>query len=60
MIYAGRRCNRGEQMLYEILTKAEIDAAIEQLYGWTVLISRDQPALGNHGYFLDLIQSLSL
>ena len=29
----------------EILTKAEIDAAIQRLDGWTVRTDKDQPAL---------------
>ena len=32
-------------MSYEILTEAEIDAAINQLDGWTVRIDGGQPAL---------------
>ena len=45
MTHAGRRCQRKAKMPYEILTKAEIDTAIEQLDGWAVRIDAGQPSL---------------
>ena len=42
----------------EILTKAEIDAAIKQLSGWAVRNDGDQPALEKIMYFRDLMQPL--
>ena len=44
-MHGGRRCQRSLEMPYEILTKAEIDAAINQLEGWAVRTHEDQPTL---------------
>ena len=45
MNHAGRRCQWRAEMSYEILTKAEIDAAIQKLDGWTVCNDKDQSTL---------------
>ena len=44
-MHVGRRCQRSLEMPNEILTKAEIDAAVNQLDGWTVCTHGDQPTL---------------
>ena len=51
-----RRYQRSAKMPNEILTKAEIDTAIQQLDGWTVRTDKGQPTLRKHMYFQDLMQ----
>ena len=45
MTHAGCIFQRSAEMPNEILTKVEIDAAIQQLNGWTVRTDKDQSTL---------------